>query len=206
MLYNNIYDALSRNDTCFIYELVKDYRNWYYQDSSIANAMGLCNDGPRYCAYTGDQRVDMSIYELLECLCHSMPITSDQLHTICCTLRDAIGRYNAGGTKAGPLYSSAMYEQAVAVHAVLSSMYAEAHVQWSQMLPLLADALLGHFGADCDDSDTWPAIKEYCKVYVPAASDWSILLAWVMARTNSHELCDEVFSMADNLRDVIDNK
>lgn len=202
MLYININDALTDDDTHFIYELMKNYRNWHYDDSSIESAMGLCSDGPSYCAYTGDQRVEMSIYEILECIRADMTVTSDQLHTICCTLQDAINRYDAG-IKVDPLYNNDVYKQATTVLAVVKHMYTESQVQWSQMLPLMADAMLGHFGPDYADPDTWSDIVKYFKTYMPAADEWCVMLAWSMIHADKHVLCDEVFDMADRLYNMV---
>lgn len=202
MLYYDIYDNLTTEDTILTIKCLEYYCTRTENNGGIIDILGLWDPNPRMSDEQRKVRMRSFVSQTIECLEDRQSLTGDQLLCIYRMFQYANDQFKVTRGGAGMLLTEKEYAQATKIVAVVYDTYAESHVALNTMA-LLADAMLGHFGADSYDTDRLHCMMDYCKRYMPVVDEWCALVACAMVHTNKRTLSAEVFEIADNLYEVL---
>lgn len=177
-------------------------------DAGAGNGFFCCEDADPI----GTPNMETNLWKyansMLEAVEHNQSLTGDQLFSLYIIIDDAITDYTASDEHIGLLRTEEQYNTAAALLARLEDVEHEDNQRNYALIPVLADALLGHYGADIadtkllGDSTGGNSVRWYAYEHGMQLFNWPVCVAWAMAILNVREVNEAVTDLAADLAEV----
>lgn len=196
------------NTTALAIDAIKAYRE-ISLDAGAGHGYFCCEDSDPI----GTPNVETNVWKyadsMIEDISHDRPLTGDQLLSLFTIIDDAINDYHVAGERVGLLHTDEQYDMAVTLLAKLTDVEHDDSMRNYRLLPVLADALRGHYGASVvdtallgDSANNKDSVRRYADEHGMQMFNWLVCLAWAMAILNVREVNDDVTDVAIELAEV----
>lgn len=195
------------NTTALAIDAIKAYRE-ISLDAGAGHGYFCCEDSDPI----GTPNVETNVWKyadsMIEDISHNRPLTGDQLLSLYIIIDDAMIDYKSNSEHIGLLRTDEQYDIAVTLLAKLTDVEHEDSQYNYALLPVLADALLGHYGADITDTEllgdstSGNSVRWYADKHGMQMFGWLVCLAWAMAILNVREITEAVTNLAIDLAEV----
>lgn len=189
--------------------MLDDYCDLTIDNGGDLDIMDLWDSDP--CVSTNDaaRGVMDRISKMRDCLRNGTPMSYSDWQRIYVMLTDATEQYELTHGHTYSLDDQSDYDDAVLMAEVIRIECDEQCVTASQLLPIMADALCGHYGADIADRELLARHNSNTSVYGYIMdsgirlSDYHMCTAWAMAILGVRDVTEAVEALADELTAVL---